>query len=120
MTPKRKKRADNLLDIVFRISDAFSYEVDEDGIVTVEEKQDHKIQRFLRKLKIDIPEQKWVTLDEIGSFVFRQIDGRKTVREIGEALETQYGESVQPLYERLSLYLSQVEKQCHYIERVEP
>ena len=29
---------------------------------------------------------------------FLQIDGHKTVREIGEALEAKFGEKVQPLY----------------------
>lgn len=35
------------LNMVFKIPDNLEYEVDKDGIVTVLEKQDHKIQKFL-------------------------------------------------------------------------
>lgn len=38
---------DELLNMRFKICDNLQYEVDEEGIVTILEKQDHKIQRFL-------------------------------------------------------------------------
>ena len=40
---------------------------DEEGIFTILEKQDHKIQRFFRKLKFKIPMYKRTSLDEYGS-----------------------------------------------------
>lgn len=78
---------DELLNMRFKICDNLQYEVDEEGIVTILEKQDHKIQRFFRKLKFKIPMYKRTTLDEYGSEVFLQINGTNTVKEIGEALE---------------------------------
>lgn len=82
------------------------------------EKQDHPIQRFFRRLKVKIPAYRKIALDEYGSYVFRQIDGQKSVREIACALETAFGERVQPLYERLGQFLTYVERQRRYIVKV--
>lgn len=109
---------DEALDVVYKVSDKLEYEVDENNIVTLLEKQDHKVQRFFRKLRFKIPEYRRTTMDEFGSFVFLQIDGKKTVREIGEALEAKYGEKVYPLYERLVLFLNTMESSFHFIEKV--
>ena len=108
---------EEVLNIVFKISEQIKYEVDENNIVTMIEKQDHKIQRFFRKLKIRIPEYKKISLDEYGSFIILQIDGYKTVKEIGENLEKKFGECTYPLYERLLLFLNHIEVNSHYIEK---
>ncbi|MDW8800274.1 PqqD family protein [Clostridium sp. A1-XYC3] len=108
---------EEVLNIIFKISDNLEYEVDKDNIVTILEKQDHKVQNFFRKLKFRIPEYKKITLDEYGSYVFLQIDGKKTVKDIGENLEAKYGEKAHPLYERLLLFLNHINVNCHYIEK---
>lgn len=107
---------DEVLNIIYKISDELEYEVDKNGIVTMLEKQDHKVQRFFRKLGFRIPEYKKTAMDEYGSWVFLQIDGSRTVWEIGKGLEEKYGYKVWPLYERLLLYISHLEQQFHYIE----
>ena len=106
------------LKLVFKISNSIDYEVD-DKTVTILEKQDHAIQKFFRKLKFKIPFYKRVKLDKYGSFIFLQIDGRKTVEEIGKSLEHEYGEKTHPLYERLLMYLNHIDVNCNYIERVQ-
>jgi hypothetical protein len=108
---------EDVLNIIYKISDSFQYEVGIDNIVTMLEKQDHKIQRFFRKLKFRIPEYKKTSLDEYGSCVFLQIDGKKTVKDIGENLAVEYGDKVQPLYERLLLFLNHIDVNCKYIEK---
>ncbi|MDW8800272.1 PqqD family protein [Clostridium sp. A1-XYC3] len=108
---------EEVLNIIFKISDNLEYEVDKDNIVTILEKQDHKVQNFFRKLKFRIPEYKKITLDEYGSYVFLQIDGKKTIKDIGESLEAKYGEEANPLYERLLLFLNHIDVNCHYIEK---
>lgn len=110
------KNNEDVLNIVFRVSDNIDYELNEDGTVTILEKQDHKIQKFFRKLKFKIPKYKKVTLDEYSSTVFTQINGKRTVKEIGEILEIKYGEKIQPLYERLLVFLNHINVNCHYIE----
>lgn len=109
---------EEVLNIIFKISDNLEYEVDKDNIVTILKKQDHKIQRFFRKLKLRIPEYEKISLDEYGSYVFSQIDGNKTVKDIGENLEAKYGDKVHPLYERLLLFLNHIDVNCHYIEKI--
>ena len=103
---------DELLNMRFKICDNLQYEVDENRIVTILEKQDHKIQRFFRKLKFKIPMYKRTSLDEYGSEVFLQINGTNTVKEIGEALEARFGEKVHPLYERLLVFLNHIYLNC--------
>lgn len=43
---------------------------------------------------------KRIRLDEHGSFVWRLLDGRRTVGEIARLLREEYGESVEPAEER--------------------
>jgi hypothetical protein len=113
-------KAANMLDVIFRVSSKLAYEVNEDGIVTLLIRQDHMVQRIFRRLRVKIPEYQRITMDEFGSYTFLQIDGQKTVREIGEALEARFGDKVQPLYERLSLFLTHIQERRHYIEKAKP
>lgn len=113
------KDNEEILNLKFRICDNLNYKIDDNGIVTVLEKQDHKIQKFFRKLKFKIPLYKEITLDEISSEVFTQIDGIKTVKEIGECLEVKFGDKVNPLYERLLVFLNHIYVNCKYIEKID-
>ncbi|MEN8076111.1 PqqD family peptide modification chaperone [Clostridioides difficile] len=109
---------EEVLNLRFKICDNVEYKVDENRIVTIIEKQDHKIQRFFRKLKFKIPLYKEIDFDEISSEVFLQIDGDKTVKEIGNNLEKKYGDRVNPLYERLLIFLNHIYINCEYIEKI--
>ncbi|EQK39084.1 PqqD family protein [Paraclostridium bifermentans] len=112
------KNNEEVLNLVFKKSENIEYEVSSDGIVTILEKQDHKVQNFFRKLKFKIPMYKKMELDEYGSFIFLQIDGKKNVEELGIKLEEKYGEKSHPLYERLLLFLNHIDVNCHYIEKI--
>lgn len=112
-----KKNNDEVLNIVFKIRPSTEYKVNENGRVTILEKQERKIQRFLRKLRVNIPLYKKTTLDEFSSEVFLLIDGKKTVKEIGECLQDKFGEKVNPLYERLLLFLNHIDVNLKYIEK---
>ncbi|GIM31134.1 PqqD family protein [Paraclostridium bifermentans] len=113
------KNNEEVLNLVFKKSENIEYEVSSDGIVTILEKQDHKVQNFFRKLKFKIPMYKKMELDEYGSFIFLQIDGKKNVEELGIKLEEKYGEESHPLYERLLLFLNYIDVNCHYIEKID-
>jgi len=112
---KNKNQPENMLDLVFSRSPQFPCKIAKDGIVTILEKQAHPIQKFFRRLGAIIPEFREIELDDYGSFVYRQIDGKKTVREIGAALKAEYGAAAEPLYERLCQYLTCLLSQQHYI-----
>lgn len=113
------KNNKEVLNLVFKKSENIEYEVSSEGIVTILEKQDHKVQNFFRKLKFKIPMYKKMELDEYGSFIFLQIDGKKNVKELGIKLEEKYGEESHPLYERLLLFLNHIDVNCHYIEKID-
>ena len=57
-----------------------------------------------------------IKLDEFGSFVWRHIDGHTSVRDIGDKLKETFGESIEPVYERLGLFIQTLYKnECiHY------
>ncbi len=46
-----------------------------------------------------------IHLDEYGSFVWEQIDGKKTIGHLAELLKSEYGQRSEPLYNRLVHYL---------------
>ena len=45
----------------------------------------------------------------MGSFIWPLIDGEKSILEIGEYVETHFGEKANPLYERLAKYFQILE-----------
>jgi len=50
-------------------------------------------------------------LDEIGTAVWNKIDGKKNAVEIGNELEKELGEKIQPVYERLGMFLSTMKRE---------
>lgn len=109
---------DEVLNLIFRVRDTLEYEVNDDRIVTILEKQDRKVQDFLRKIKFNIPIYKKIELDKFSSEVFLKVDGKNSVKDIGEYLEVKYGQEVYPLYERLLLFLNHIDVNCEYIEKL--
>lgn len=51
-----------------------------------------------------------IKLDEVGSFIWKHCDGERTVQEIGEKLKENFGDNVEPLYDRLGLFFQNLEK----------
>lgn len=110
------KTNEDILNLKFKICDNINYTIDKNGVVTLLEKQDHKIQKILRKLKFNIPMYKEIELDEYCSTVFIMLNGKNTVEEVGKNLDLKYGNKVYPLYERLLLFINHIYTDCNYIE----
>lgn len=108
---------DELLRRVYRLREGLHYEV-RDGIVFVITEQNAWIQRVLRKIHYKIPETSEMELDKYGSFILQQVDGQRTVKEIGENLGAAIEEANNQLYDRLLVYLNHLEKNEKYIELV--
>ena len=51
-----------------------------------------------------------IKLDEYGSQVWRQIDGRHSVMQIANLLKEEFGEVVDPVYERVGKFILSLEK----------
>ncbi len=56
-------------------------------------------QNFFKK-----PKTSYVHLDEMGSYVWPLIDGKKSVEELSILVKEEFGEKAEPLYERLIKY----------------
>ena len=102
---KRKKKDDNLLDMIpVRNCKWTRQEENKELVRIVKPRFDTKLGKSIGK-KLKLKPTFNVNLDEYGTAVWRLFDGKLTVREIGEILRTQFGDTVEPLYERLAAFL---------------
>lgn len=80
------------------------WEIDQEGLVTIKVlKATNKLfQSFISFLGYDLFRK--IHLDSYGSFVWMQIDGRQNFGQIAEKMKTEFGDSIEPVYERLGTY----------------
>ena len=52
------------------------------------------------------PKTMKIDLDKLGSCVWKSIDGKRSVLEIGDIIRTEFGEDAEPIYERLATYIN--------------
>lgn len=50
------------------------------------------------------PRFSYINLEEFGSFIWKQIDGKSTIFEIGKSVSEKFKDKAEPLYPRLSQY----------------
>lgn len=98
------KKQDNYLDYIPAISPKNTWDADEAGIVTV-----HMVHRgfyaTIAQKFFHRPRVSHIHLDELGSFIFRNIDGQRTVEDIAQLVKGEFGQKAEPLYERLVQYM---------------
>jgi hypothetical protein len=98
------KQKENYLDYIPVVSPKNSWDAKEDGKVTVH--MVHKgfyhtiAQKFFGR-----PRVSHIDLDQQGSFVFQQIDGRRTIGNIALLVKDKFPEEDSPLYGRLIKYM---------------
>lgn len=104
-----KNKSENFLDLIPVRCSKFPWETEENEIVVffIENKGlfNRLAQRFLNKPKISR-----LCLDEIGSFVWLQIDGESSVYEIAGKLQERFDDKIEPLYDRLTTYVYTLKK----------
>ena len=98
----KKKTSENYLERTPVRCD-LNWSKDDKGIVTLEIENKGIFNAVCQKL-FKKPKISYIHLDEIGSFVWPLIDGNKTVLDLGKDVEEKFGESANPLYERLAKY----------------
>ena len=62
------------------------------------------IERFVRWL-VKKPLESYIELDELGSATWQLMDGKNTVHDIGQKLLEKYGEKVQPVNDRVIMFV---------------
>ena len=116
MSDKEQSRI-NLLELIPHRHSEF--DVDDDGVVTV------RMPRFQKEWMIHFFVPRWkspfikTTLDRVGSFVWMQCDGTQTVHDIAERMREEFGEDIEPVYDRLRLFFQQLGKR-EYIRLTHP
>ncbi len=107
---KKKKNVipANYLDKCPRHSELLTFTENGEGIVTLDIENKGVFNTVAQKL-FKKPRISHVHLDAFGSFVWLQIDGERSIFEIGELVEAHFGEKAHPLYERLAKYFQILE-----------
>ena len=106
---QKQPKGRNLLDLVpVRKCKWSRQEKNKDNVRILKPRFDSKLGKRIGR-KFNIKETYNINLDEYGTAVWRLMDGKQTVREIGEILKTQFGDSVEPLYPRLAAFLKILE-----------
>lgn len=100
----KKAQKENLLEkIPFRNPNIVWNIVEEKVTLEIENKGiANKIaQKLFKKPKVS-----YIHLDEMGSFLWRLFDGKTNILDLGKLVQEKFGENANPLYERLSKYIS--------------
>ena len=113
MKKKDKTAEINLLELI--PTRLMEYETGEDGLVTIlAPREAGKIMKVLLGGRAKRKVTKWA-LDDIGSAAWNLCDGEKTVGQIGEIMREDFGEKIEPCFDRLGLFFGQLEG-ARYIE----
>jgi hypothetical protein len=108
MMMRRKRQSANLLELT--PTQRVQWETAENGNIVV------LVPRFQNELLVKwlVPRLKdrhmRVKLDRLGSFVWKQCDGRTTVGEIAARLRTEFADSAESAEDRIRTFLLMLEK----------
>lgn len=114
----KKKKNDtidqNFLEFIPEKSSQLKWHTDNKGTVTLDIENTGFFNRLAQKVFLK-PEFTHVHLDELGSFVWPLIDGKKDIIELGKEVKEHFGEKSEPLYPRLAKYF-QILESYHFIK----
>ena len=104
---KNNKKEENYLEKVPSKVEKFRW-TEENNLVTIEIDNKGFFNRLLQKIAKK-PPVTYIHLDENGSFVWKMIDGQRDIIKIGELVLEHFGESANPVYERLVKFFAMLE-----------
>ena len=102
---KKQIIKENFLENIPVKNPDIGWNTDDEGKVTLEIENKGAFNRLAQKL-FKKPKVSYIHLDEMGSFIWPIIDGKKDIVELGRDVEAHFGEKANPLYERLAKYIS--------------
>jgi len=104
MGKKTKNREINFLELIPVRSTKIDWEVDENGLVKLIIWRNTILDKVVRKL-FNTPKRTVIDLDEQGSNVWKNIDGKRSVGELIELQRDKFGKSAEPALERLITFI---------------
>lgn len=106
---KRKRSPEqNYLDFIPKHTRHLQWRRLDDGTVQLTLRRTGFFNRVSQKV-FGAPEYSYIDLDRLGSYVWQRIDGEKTVHEIGQTVESEFGDSAAPVYERLAEFMKMLQ-----------
>lgn len=93
----------NLLDLVPEQKAKFE-ELDDGKITLLKPKFKNKFLVKYFQSKMKKPNYK-IKLDQFGSFVWNQCNGKNTVEQIGNLLKEKFQDDIEPVYDRLAIFI---------------
>lgn len=104
-----KRQKENYLEKIPVRKEKYRFTESDDGLVTIEIDNKGFFNRLLQ-LIVKKPKVSYIHLDENGSFVWKQIDGKRDIIKIGELVEAHFGDAANPVYERLVQFFAMLER----------
>lgn len=98
-----KKKDRNILDLIPLIPDHIELIKDSEGAARLKINRVSRIEKFVTRY-FKIASYQTVDLDEMGSVVMGAIDGKRTVNDIAMVVKDHFGDTAEPLYERLIFF----------------
>ena len=99
-----KNKQDNYLDLVPVKNPRNGWDADADGSVTI-----HMVHRgfyaAIAQKFFHTPRVSHIKLDAYGSFLWKEIDGTKSVGDLALGMKAEFGAQAEPLYDRLVKYM---------------
>ncbi len=108
MKSRKKEKPENYLEKVPQLSSMLFWNTAEDGCVCLHIKNQGVFNRTAQ-LFFSRPKVTHIKLDEMGSFVWSHIDGKRDIIEIGRLVEQRFGKDAYPLYERVAKFFQILE-----------
>lgn len=102
---RKIKKTDNFLELVPMVRGSQDWVEKEDGLVQIVIPREGILDKIVRMF-FKTPKAMKIDLDELGSCVWREIDGKKDIEEIGNIMKNEFGENAEPVYERLGTYIN--------------
>ena len=102
---KKEKMKLNLLDCTPIREPDLKWTEDENGKITLHRVHTSFTDRLIHSVTKRPLRQSHITLEEFGSFLWKIMDGRTTLRVLADQLKEEFGESIEPLYPRLEKYM---------------
>lgn len=103
-----KNKIQNYLEKIPSHKEGIIWSKNSDGIVTLQMQNKGLANKIAQKL-LKKPKISYIHLEQFGSFIWQQIDGKQDIMTIGKAVSERFGDEAEPLYERLAQYIKTLE-----------
>jgi len=101
---RKQKCSRNLLEMIPKHKEQIIWTEQKDGMIVVE-LEHHGFYAVIAQTCFRRPRVSKIHLDALGSYIWKQIDGRHNLQEIACRLKKQFGKQADPLYDRFITFI---------------